>query len=257
MARRGGYRVGEAARLSGVTVRTLHYYDSIGLLVPGGRTAAGYRLYDEDDLLRLQQILIGRELGLSLEEIRRSLDDPAFDRRGALLEQRAALIASRGRADRMIRAVDAALALITDGRSGDNDMKVKDIFDGFEPEQYAGEAKARWGHTDSYRMSAQRTQAYGDTEWAAIREEQSRIYADASAALKAGKSADDPEVLEIADRHRRLIDRWFYPCSVEMHVGLAGLYESDPRFAASIDKHGAGLTGFLVAAIRANASRRR
>jgi DNA-binding transcriptional MerR regulator len=82
MSRRA-YQVKQAAELAGVSVRTLHHYDAIGLLVPSGRTEAGYRLYDDDDLLRLQQIQIGRELGLPLEEIRRSLDDPSFDRRQA------------------------------------------------------------------------------------------------------------------------------------------------------------------------------
>ena len=88
MTRSRTYQVKDAARLAGVSVRTLHHYDSIGLLVPGARTAAGYRLYTDADLLRLQQILIGRELGLSLEEIRRALDDPRFDRKAALLDQR-------------------------------------------------------------------------------------------------------------------------------------------------------------------------
>ena len=95
MTRARTYHVKDLARLAGVSVRTLHYYDSIGVLVPRARTAAGYRLFTDPDLLRLQQILISRELGLSLEEIRRSLDDPPFDRKAALLEQREHL---RGRA---------------------------------------------------------------------------------------------------------------------------------------------------------------
>lgn len=88
MNARGTYQVKEVSRLAGVSIRTLHYYEEIGLLVPTGRTDAGYRLYTDDDLLRLQQILIGRELGLPLEEIRRSLDDPTFNRREALLAQK-------------------------------------------------------------------------------------------------------------------------------------------------------------------------
>src|SRR5690242_1096266 len=91
MARKRLYQVKEVASLSGVSVRALHHYDELGLLVPRERTDAGYRLYDDQDLLRLQQILIGRELGLSLEAIRRSLDEPGFDRKGALLSQRAEL----------------------------------------------------------------------------------------------------------------------------------------------------------------------
>jgi len=104
MASRRTYRVKEVAEITGVSVRTLHHYDAIGLLVPGGRSEAGYRLYDDEDLLRLQQILIGRELGLTLEAIGRSLDDPAFDRRQALLAQRRELERRAEETAEMIRA---------------------------------------------------------------------------------------------------------------------------------------------------------
>lgn len=175
-----------------MSVRALHHYDSIRLLSPCGRTAAGYRLYSETDLLRLQQILIGRELGLSLEAIRRSLDDPKFGRRRALREQRGQLLRRAEHVAEMIRA---------------------------------------------------------------IKEEASAIYRDAYAALQSGKRPGDPEDMDIAERHRFSIDRSFYPCSVKMHCGLAGLYERDKRFAEAIDQAGPGLTPFLSAAIRANALR--
>src|SRR5688500_8483895 len=102
------YQVNDVAVAAGVSVRTLHHYDAMGLLVPSARTEAGYRLYTDQDLLRLQQILIGRELGLALEEIRRMLDEPDFDRRRALLRQRAELVGRVERTNKMIRAVDAA-----------------------------------------------------------------------------------------------------------------------------------------------------
>ena len=124
----------EVARLAGVSVRTLHHYDSIGLLVPRTRTAAGYRLYTDADLLRLQQILIGRELGLSLEEIRRSLDDPRFDRKVALLDQRKRLRDRARQAEAMIRAIDVALAAL-DGSRTKGEMKMEDLFEGFDPSQ--------------------------------------------------------------------------------------------------------------------------
>src|SRR4051812_504813 len=108
MARPRSYQVKEVAELVGVSVRALHYYDELGLLVPSGRTDAGYRLYDTDDLLRLQQILICRELGLPLEEIRRWLTDPSFDRKRALVAQRAALEKRAQQTQAMLRAVDAA-----------------------------------------------------------------------------------------------------------------------------------------------------
>ena len=98
MPLRRTYQVKDVAELSGLSIRALHHYDEIGLLIPSARSTAGYRLYNDDDLLRLQQIMIGRELGLALEDIRRSLDDPSFDRRRLLLTQRAELdVAPRAR----------------------------------------------------------------------------------------------------------------------------------------------------------------
>ncbi|MCG8504762.1 MAG: MerR family transcriptional regulator [Sphingomonadales bacterium] len=251
------YRIKEVAELSGLSVRALHHYDAIGLLVPGARTAAGYRLYDDDDLLRLQQILIGRELGLSLEDVRRSLDDPGFDRRRALLDQRAELERRAADTAAMIRAIDAALASIGDTETEDKKMDMKKIFDGFEPDEYADEARERWGDTDAYETSTRRTRSYTEADWKKLRDEQNAIYADAFAALEAGKRPDDPEAMAIAERHRQSIDRWFYPCSAEAHSGLADMYEADRRFADNIDKHGKGLTKFLAASIRANALRTR
>jgi DNA-binding transcriptional MerR regulator len=253
MPSRRTYQVKEVAELAGLTIRALHHYDSIGLLVPSARSGAGYRLYGDDDLLRLQQILIGRELGLSLEAIRRSLDDPGFDRRQALLAQRTELAARAERAADMVRAIDAALTAIEEKHMGKVDMKK--IFDGFEPDQYAEETKQRWGHTDAYKISAQRTKSYTETDWRKMKDEQAAIYAEALAAREAGVHPNEPRAMDVAERHRLSIDRWFYPCGREMHCGLANLWEADRRYSDSIDKFGAGLTEYLAAAVRANAQR--
>ena len=244
------YLVKDVARLAGVSVRTLHHYDSIGLLVPGARTAAGYRVYTESDLLRLQQILIGRELGLPLEDIRRALDDRAFDLREALLAQREQLEQRAREAAKMIAAVDAALALVTEPR---RERRMDQIFDGFAASRYEAEAQERWGDTHAYKEAARRTKGYTIEEWTRLREEADAIYSDAAALMKAGRVAVDEKVLDIAERHRLWIDRWFYPCSSEMHQALASMYESDARFAAAIDEHSPGLATFLIAAIRAKA----
>jgi len=233
------YQVKDVARIAGVSVRALHHYDELGLLVPSSRTAAGYRLYTDDDLLRLQQIVIQRELGLPLEQIRRVLDDPKFDRRAALLRQREELQQRSDRAREMIRAIDRAL-------QEDTVANPEDLFE--------TEARERWGETEAYRVSRERTGKYTKADWAAISAEQATIYADLSRALAAGTPPDHADVRAIVERHRLAIDRWFYPCSPAMHVGLATLYESDPRFAANIDQHGAGLAAYLVAAIRAAAA---
>jgi DNA-binding transcriptional MerR regulator len=252
------YQVKDVARIAGVSVRTLHYYDELGLLVPSDRTAAGYRLYTDDDLLRLQQIIIQRELGLPLEEIRRALDDPEYDRRQALLNQRDELERRVQQAQEMLRAIDHALSLLERHPEGTTmTIDMKQIFDGFDPSHYEAEARQRWGADDSFKVSIERTRRYTEADWRALKADQAAILDDAARARQAGQRPDDDAVMAIAERHRLAIDRWFYPCSPERHVGLADLYEADPRFAANIDKHGADLTPFLAAAIRANARRHR
>jgi DNA-binding transcriptional MerR regulator len=256
MARQSKYRVKEVAELTGVSVRTLHHYDAIGLLSPSQRSGAGYRLYDAADLLRLQQVLIGRELGLSLEDIRRSLDEASFDRKRALLEQRKRLQERAAQTEAMLRAIDAALTLIDQPTErGDDIMQLKEMFDGFDPTQYEAEVEQRWGDSDAYKVSKQRTSRYTPEDWKRQAAEQAAVYGDAFRALQAGKMPDDPEVMDVAERHRLAIDRWFYPCSHAQHAGLADMYEQDRRFAENIDKFGADLTPFLAAAIRANARR--
>jgi DNA-binding transcriptional MerR regulator len=247
------YQVKDAARLTGISVRTLHHYDAIGLLVPGTRTAAGYRLYTEADMLRLQHILIGRELGLPLEEIRKSLDDPRFDREAVLLDQRARLRDRARQAEAMIRAVDVALAALDGSHMGEINMT--ELFEGFDPSRYEEEARRQWGTTDAFAESQKRTKGYTPADWKAIKVEQAAVYDAAFAALKAGHAPSSAAAMDVAERHRMTIDRWFYPCNHQMHRGLASMYESDDRFKQNIDKHGEGLASFLAEAIRANAAR--
>jgi DNA-binding transcriptional MerR regulator len=249
---RGRYRVKEVSEGAGVSIRTLHHYDAIGLLVPSGRTEAGYRLYTDDDILRLQQILIARELGLALEEIRRMLDQPDFDLRQALLRQRAELVGRIERTTRMLQAVDAALATV---KREDEMVDLEQIFDGFDPRRYEAEVKERWGSGDAYGESARRTRGYSAEDWRRCKAENDAILRDAAQAMKAGRQAADAEAMDVAERHRLSIDQWFYPCSRPMHTRLADMYEADERFAAAIDAHAEGLTRYLAAAIRANAAR--
>jgi DNA-binding transcriptional MerR regulator len=252
--KRRTYQVKEVAALARVSVRALHHWDEIGLLVPRARTEAGYRLYDDDDVLRLQQIVIGRELGLPLEEIRRSLDEPGFDRRAALRAQRRELEARAAHAAALIRAVDHALAAL-DESEGDT-MDAGKLFEGFDHEGYEAEAEQRWGGTPAFEESRRRTKRYTPDDWKRHAAEQAAVYAAAAALMQEGAAPDSTRAMEVAERHRALIDRWFYPCLPAMHARLADLYEADARFAANIDKAGGpGLTPFLVAAIRAAARR--
>lgn len=248
MSKQRTLTVKDVSELTGVSVRTLHYYDEIGLL-KADRSRAGYRLYTDTDLVRLQQVLIGRSLGLALEDIRRTLDDPNFDAPAALRRQRDQLLARVSETHRMIASIDATLKHLN---TKDEMMSKKDMFDGFEPEKYEAEAKERWGNTDAYKESARRTKKYGEKDWAAIKAETNAIFADAAAAMKKGVKSDGPEARALAERHRQHTERWFYPCSTAMHVNLADMWEADDRFKANIDKHGEGLTAWLAAAVRAS-----
>lgn len=250
------YRVKEVARLAGLSVRALHHYDEIGLLVPSRRSQAGYRLYDDEDLLRLQQILIGRELGMPLEAIKRSLDDPSFDRRAALERQRNEIAMRAERAAAMLRAIDAALAMLPkEGGAMTDDNEMKELFEGFDVSHYEDEAKERWGESEAYRESRRRTAKYTKADWERYKAEADAIMNDAARLFGSGAPADGDEAKAVAERHRDSIDRWFYPCTAEMHARLADLYEADPRFAENIDRYAPGLTTWWAAAIRANATR--
>ncbi|MEM9453589.1 MAG: MerR family transcriptional regulator [Myxococcota bacterium] len=244
------YKVKEVARLSGVTVRTLHHYDAIGLLSPR-RTSAGYREYSEADLLRLQQILVHRELGLPLERIRAILADPTHDPRQVLLKQRARLRARVQQTNAMIRAVDAALRAL----QGEQIVNMKELFDGFDPAEYEDEVKERWGHTKAYAQSTERTRGYSREDWARIKSETDELMQRIAAEVAAGTAPTDEAAMDLAEEHRLQIDRFFYSCSHQMHRNLGQMYMADSRFEQNLDKHGEGVAAFLSAAIEANGDR--
>jgi len=244
------FTIGELARLAGISVRTLHHYDEVGLVRPSARTAAGYRLYDDADVRRLQLVLVHRELGLSLDDIARLLA-AAVDGTAVLAqlrEHRARLIDKRTRLDAMVTAVDAALHLAETEQvmSGE---QVRSMFDGFDSEAYADEAAERWGETPEHAETARRTKRYGKAEWAAIRREGDAVYARFAELMNDGAAPDDPRVAAAVTAHREHIDRWFYPCSPAIQRGLAQLYVDDPRFTANIDRVAPGLAAYLHASI--------
>lgn len=244
------FTVGDLARLTGVTVRTLHHYDEIGLCRPSGRSQAGYRLYSDTDVVRLQQILLFRELGLPLDEISAVLDDDAR-RDEALRQHRTVLVTKRARLDAMVSAVDAALAHLEKGHPMQPDDVTK-MFDGFDHSQHEDEVKARWGTTEAYAESARRTKSYGKAEWEQIKTDWNAIYAALANHMRANTSVSAPAVQALVEQHRAHIDRWFYACSIEMHKGLGAMYVADSRFAENLDKHGAGFAQYLSDAIAAS-----
>ncbi|GAA4929373.1 DNA-binding transcriptional MerR regulator [Nonomuraea thailandensis] len=248
------FSVGQVARLAGITVRTLHHYDEIGLLTPGERTRSGYRRYTDDDLTRLQQILLYRELGFPLDEIAVILDEPAADELTHLRRQHELLTGKAARLHEVITAVERAITARTAGITLTPEERFE-IFGDFRPEDHDAEAERRWGHTDAYTQSRRRVAAYTKADWLQLKAEAATITDDLAAAHKAGLPADETPAMDIAERHRGHITRWFYDCPHDLHRCLGDLYVDDPRFTAVFDAVTPGLAAYLRHAIHANARR--
>lgn len=237
--------IGDVARLAGVSVRTLHHYDDVGVLSPAERSEAGYRLYSYDDLERLQEILVWRALAFPLAEIKAMLDDPGYDRSSALRRQRELVSVELDRLGAVARALDAALAADDTGTT----MKEESMFEGFDSAAYADEARERWGHTEAYRESARRAAAYGDEEWREIKAEADGVTDAFVALLAAGTDPASETACAVAEHHRLHISRWFYECTPAMQRGLAEMFIADPRFTRTYDDRAAGLAAFIHDAI--------
>jgi DNA-binding transcriptional MerR regulator len=248
-----GRNVGSVARLAGTTVRTMHHYDRIGLLVPSGRTQSGYRAYSDADLERLQQILFYRELGFSLEAIADVIRSGKSEPLDHLLRQHELLGGQIERLQRMVDAVQKAIEA--------HQMNIKltpeerlEVFGGFDPAKFEAEAEQRWGKTDSYAQAARRTAEYTKTDWQREQAETAAVTVRFAEALKSGVGPDSPAAMDAAEDHRTQIGHW-YDCSQQMHVALAEMYIADPRFAAYYEKVAPGLARYVHDAIVANAAR--
>jgi MerR family transcriptional regulator, thiopeptide resistance regulator len=249
------HTVSQLARLSKVSVRTLHHYDEIGLFRATARTTAGYRLYGPDDLERLQQILFFRELGFPLEEIRRIVSDTTFDVKAALTLQRQLLVEKISHLHRILGAVDRALAAREEDQMP-RPATPEEMFEVFgnDSKEHEPEVQARWGETDAYRESAGRAGKYSKAQWQQIKDEGDQIVIDLAAVMARGIPATAPEATAIAERHRQHVERWFYPCSPAMHAGLGQMYIQDERFAAFYEGIRVGLTEYVRDAWQANAA---
>lgn len=237
--------VHEVSELTGVSVRTLHYYDEIGLLTPTETTQAGYRLYGDAALARLQQILFLRELDFPLKEIKAILQSGSFDAREAMEHQKHLLVLKRDRLDKLIGLADSFL-------KGETTMNFE-AFDMKEIEQarteYAQEAKERWGSTEAYRQSEARTSKYTQADWQRISGEMDGIFAKFAAQMD--KPLEDPAVQQTVRAWQDHITTNYYNCTDEILAGLGEMYTADERFRTNIDRHAAGLAAFISQAIRA------
>lgn len=245
--------VGEVAQRFGVTVRTLHHYDHVGLLTPSRRTTSGYRVYTDADLTRLSQIIVYRRLELSLDEIADLLT--GGDEVSHLRRQRDRVAAQLDELTTLVEAIDQALEkAMTNTPMTHDDMR--DLF-GDTFDDYQAEAEQRWGETPQWQESQRRTKTYGKAEWLQLKAEGEAIEKALADAFRAGLPADSDAAMDAAERHRRHVERWFYDCPPSFHRCLGDQYVGDPRYVATYDESFGlpGLATFCHDAIHANADR--
>jgi DNA-binding transcriptional MerR regulator len=240
----GNYSVNQLAKLAGVSVRTLHHYDRIGLLKPGVRNAVNnYRLYGRDELLRLQQILFYKELGIPLAQIAAILDDPGFDMAEALRQHKLEIEKRRDRMDQLLHTIDNTIIHL----KNNNTMNHEDMYKGFSKEQaeaYEKEALERWG--DIARESQERLKKMSKDQWETIMEEMHVTNRELAAVMHL--PVTNPQVQELVRKHYRFIG-YSYTVTKEIYLGLAELYVTDERFTTFYDNTAPGLAAFLSKAM--------
>jgi DNA-binding transcriptional MerR regulator len=250
-----GLTVGAAAARMGVTIRTLHHWDAIELVCPTERTDAGYRLYTSADLARIHRVLIYRELGVPLDEIKTVLDAPATDATSSLRRQRDEL---RERAVRLQQMVDGMDRIIEARESGillSAEEQVAIFGEHWQPD-WTAQAHDRWGDTEQWAQYAERAADRTAEDWQQIADSVDALNADLAAAYRAGVLPGSDEANALAERHRASIDIYF-DCTPAMHICIASTYLTDPGYTTFYDTLAPGLTPWLAAIIQTNAGQPR
>jgi DNA-binding transcriptional MerR regulator len=249
------HQIGEVAELAKVSTRLLRHYDEIGLLVPSGRSEAGYRLYSHADLERLQSILFYRALEFPLDAIRRLMKGPGFDRHAALLHQRELLQQQAARLGDLLALIDKTLGDI-DPETGreKHPMNTKEMFEVFPDmkQEHQDEAQERWGNTEAWKQSAERWSRYTKADVERMKLEMTQVYGRLENVFASGARPDAPEALTAIEAMRLWSDKWFYDTSKEMHVKGTEFVSRDERFVRNIDKNCPGLAAWIHQATKAN-----
>lgn len=236
-------KINEIAKVTGVTVRTLHYYDEIGLLVPVEATNSGYRLYGQKELSTLQQILFFRELNFPLNQIKEIILNPNFDSKKAPESHKVLLIKKRKRMDKLVNLIEKIF-------KGEINMSFKE-FDITEIEsirqQYISEVKEKWGKTPEFAESEAKTKMYSKSKWEEIGKDCNHIFEKFSENMQ--KSIEHPDVQSLVKEWQDFISSNFYKCTNETLKSLGEMYIKDVRFKNNIDKHKEGLSEFISNAI--------
>jgi len=237
------YTVQKLATIAGVSVRTLHYYDQVGLLKPCSVKANGYRLYGETELLRLQQILFFKELDFPLLEIKRILSSPHFDMRQALRDQRKMIQLKKNRLDRLITTIDRTIKKINKEITM-NDNELYGNFSKEEIEKYTEEARKKWGHTDAFKQSQERVKKMGKDGLNKVLKASGELTMKIAETMKAGLNPKSNEVQRLIALHYDGL-RAFYEPTFEIYRGLANAYVIDERFKANYENITKGFAQFM------------
>jgi DNA-binding transcriptional MerR regulator len=225
------YSIKKIASLAGVTTRTLRYYDEIGLLKPANTGENGYRYYDRENLLRLQQILFFRELDVPLDEISLIMSQPDFNLLGALEKQHSALSKQASRLKKLMNTLDNTILII----KGESEMKENNLFEGFDETKYEDEARQRWGHTTQYAESQRKWASYSKDQKQAMKQEGSH-FAERIVTSNPNAKTDDPNVQAAVSEYFAFINKYFYTCDVEFMRNLSDMWVQDPRFASNYER---------------------
>lgn len=243
--------VGQVAALVGVSVRTLHHWDQIGLVHPSGRTFADYRVYSADDVTRIQRVLVYREAGFPLAEVGRLLDDTRLDERAHLRRQRELLVARITHLQEMVLAVDTMMEAVSMGSKLTPAEKAEIFGNDWSPE-YETEAEQRWGESPQWAQSQQRAATLTKEDWQQVKTEGDALDSDLAQAVRSGVEPGSVEANALAERHRASIEQ-FYDCTYSMQVCLGKMYLADPRFTQRYENIQPGLAQWLYDTIAANA----
>ncbi|MDX3263019.1 MerR family transcriptional regulator [Streptomyces sp. MI02-2A] len=252
------YSVGQVSAFAGVTVRTLHHYDKAGLLSPSGRSHAGYRLYSEADLVRLQQILFYRELGFSLDQIAAIFKDPQANALEQLRARQRQLSEEIARLQRLAEVAQRAIQVQQTGVA----LTPQERFEVFGEVafdlSYATEAELKWANSDGQREAMARAAAHTKEDWRHLMNEAAAWRAELLAAFDEQEPGEGERAMDLAEEHRLHISRWFTSCPPDMHRRIADDFTADPRAFALVvppSQQRPGLAAYLRQAIHANAAR--
>ena len=251
------YTINKIAKLAGITLKTLRHYDKLGLLVPSDRSKAGYRLYSEVEVEKLQRILFYRELDFPLLKIKEIMERPDYDKKKSLEIQIEFLEERSKRYEGLALLAKKTLK----NMEGEQIMRDNELFEGFDydktmenQKKYEKEVDEKWGNTAAYKESKGKTDGYVKEDWERIQLETDTLMKELIRCFREKEPIDGAAMMAVCEAFRRHMTKNFYECSLKMFSCLGNMYVTDERFTQYYDKHEAGLAAYYNEAIQSYCS---